>query len=74
MCKLTNQSELMNGSKQFSDKKANNVISSEIFRAHTFGDLLKVLEANYDTSYTIPLLLKGTMAIQLPELLKQFKK
>ena len=64
----------MNGKQIFSDKKANNVISSEIFRAQTFGELLQVLEQNYDTSYQIPLLLKGTMAIQLPELLKQFKK
>jgi hypothetical protein len=64
----------MNGKPIFSDKKSNNVISSEIFRASTFGELLQVLEQNYDTSYQIPLLLKGTMAIQLPELLKQFKK
>jgi hypothetical protein len=64
----------MNGKPEFSAKKANNVISGEIFRAQTFGELLKVLEDNYDTSYNIPLLLKGTMAIQLPELLKQFKK
>ena len=64
----------MSGKPQFSAKKANNVISSEIFRAKTFGELLKVLEDNYDTSYHIPLILKGTMAIQLPELLKQFKK
>jgi len=40
----------------------------------TFGDLLEVLKANYDTSFTIPFMLKLGMSVQLPNLLKDFLK
>jgi hypothetical protein len=49
-------------------------INQQIMGCNTFGDLLKVLEANYDTNFQIPFILKFGMSSQLPNLLKPFKR
>ena len=49
-------------------------INEQIMACKTFGDLLEVLKANYDTSFTIPFILKFGMSTQLPNLLKPFKR
>jgi hypothetical protein len=49
-------------------------INEQIMACTTFGDLLEVLKANYDTNFHIPFILKFGMSTQLPNRLKPFLK
>lgn len=53
---------------------ANKPINEQIMACQTFGDLLEVLKSNYDTNFQIPFILKFGMSVQLPNLLKPFRR